>query len=47
MTVVVGTENLNILLTEELASLSAASIDTMTRGIGVLFRLMALEAKTA
>lgn len=47
VTVVVGTENLNILLTEELASLSAASIDTMTRGIGVLFRLMALEAKTA
>ncbi|MCF5044317.1 hypothetical protein GIW79_28130 [Pseudomonas sp. PA-7-1E] len=46
VTVAVGTENLNILLTEELASLSAASIDTMTRGIGVLFRLIALEAKT-
>lgn len=46
VTVVVGSENLNILLTEELASLSAASIDSMTRGIGVLFRVMLLEAKT-
>ncbi|MDQ0705751.1 hypothetical protein QF043_004543 [Pseudomonas sp. W3I7] len=45
VTVVVGAENLNILLTEELASLSAASIDNMSRGVSVLFRVMALEAK--
>jgi len=45
VTVVVGSENLNILLTEELASLSAASIDSMSRGVAVLFRVMALEAK--
>ena len=43
VTVVVGSENLNILLVEELASLSAASVDNMARGVGVLFRVMALE----
>lgn len=45
VTVIVGSENLNILMVDELASLSAASIDNMARGVGVLFRLMALEAK--
>ena len=46
VTVVVGSENLNILMVDELASLSAASVDNMARGVGVLFRLMALEAKS-
>lgn len=45
VTVVVGSENLNILLAEELATLSAASIDNMARGLGVLFRVRALEEK--
>ncbi|WOE80825.1 hypothetical protein RZO07_06245 [Pseudomonas protegens] len=45
VTVVVGNENLNVLLAEELATLSTASIDQMTRGLGMLFRLKALEAK--
>jgi hypothetical protein len=44
--IVVGAESLNILLSEELASLSAACIDNMTRGLNVVFRVMALEAKT-
>jgi hypothetical protein len=46
VTVVVGTESLNILLTEELASLSAASIDSMSRDIAILLRVMNLEAET-
>ena len=46
VTVIVGSENLNILMVDELASLSAASVDNMARGVGVLFRLMALEAKS-
>jgi hypothetical protein len=45
VTVVVGSENLNILLIDELAAISAANIDNMTRGLSVLFRVMALEAK--
>ncbi|QJI30740.1 hypothetical protein HKK55_19195 [Pseudomonas sp. ADAK18] len=45
VTVVVGSENLNVLLTEELAAMSAANIDNMTRGLNILFRVMALEAK--
>ena len=44
--IVVGAESLNILLSEELSSLSAACIDNMTRGLNVVFRVMALEAKT-
>lgn len=45
VTVAVGSENLNILLIDELAAISAANIDNMTRGLSVLFRVMALEAK--
>ncbi|SEI12632.1 tail fiber protein [Pseudomonas asplenii] len=45
VTVVVGSENLNILMVEELAALSAASIDSMARQLGVLFRVMELESR--
>ncbi|AGE24629.1 hypothetical protein VRB50_05460 [Pseudomonas poae] len=45
VTIVVGNENLNVLLTDEIAALSAASIDNMARGVGVLFRVMEVEKK--
>ncbi|NMX32025.1 phage tail protein [Pseudomonas sp. WS 5413] len=45
VTIVVGSENLNVLLTEEIAELATASVDNMARHVGVLFRVMALEAK--
>lgn len=45
VTVVVGAENLNILLTEELASVATANIDNMARHLGLLFRVMGLELK--
>lgn len=45
VTVVVGSENLNVLLTDEIAQLAAASVDNMARHLGVLFRVMDLEAK--
>jgi len=32
-------------LTDEIAALSAASIDNMARGVGVLFRVMEVEKK--
>ena len=41
--VVVGSENLNLLMAEELAVLSVATIDNMNRGVAILFRVMALE----
>ncbi|MBT1259225.1 hypothetical protein KHP07_02540 [Pseudomonas sp. VS40] len=43
VTIVVGSENLNVLLVDELATLSAASVDTMAREVGLLFRVMKLE----
>lgn len=43
VTVVVGTENLNLMLAEEMASMATAQIDNMTRHIGLLFRFNALE----
>lgn len=43
VTIVVGSENLNVLLTEEIAELATASVDNMARHVGVLFRVMALE----
>ncbi len=43
VTIVVGSENLNLLMTEELAVLSVATIDNMNRGVDILFRVMALE----
>ena len=45
VTIVVGSDNLNVLLTDEIAALSAASIDNMARGVGVLFRVMEVEKK--
>jgi len=45
VTIVVGSENLNVLLVDELAALSAASVDNMARGVGLLFRVMVLERK--
>lgn len=45
ITVVIGSENLNVLLTEEIAQLATASVDNMARHLGVLFRVMDLEAK--
>lgn len=45
VTVVVGSESLNILVAEELAQLAAASVDNMARHLGVLFRVIGLEAK--
>ena len=45
VTVVVGSENLNVLLTEEFAQLAAASVDNMARHVGVLFRVMSMETR--
>lgn len=45
VTVVVGGESLNLLMTEELAQLAAASVDNMARHVGLLLRVMALEGK--
>ncbi|MCP1505080.1 hypothetical protein J2Y83_001053 [Pseudomonas marginalis] len=45
VTVVVGTENLNILIADELAAVAAANIDNMARHLGVLFRIMQVEKK--
>ncbi|OXS23481.1 hypothetical protein CGU37_04375 [Pseudomonas fluorescens] len=42
--IVVGSENLNVLLIDELAALSAASVDNMARGVGLMFRVMKLES---
>ncbi|UIP28893.1 phage tail protein [Photobacterium sp. TLY01] len=38
-----GTENLNLLITEELATLAAANVSNMARHVGLLFRVMDLE----
>jgi len=43
VTIVVGSDNFNLLLTEELAVLAAATVNNMARHVGVLFRVMALE----
>lgn len=45
VTVVIGSENINVLLTEEIGQLATASVDNMARHLGVLFRVMDLEAK--
>jgi hypothetical protein len=45
VTVVIGSDNLNILLSEEIATLATANIDNMARHVGLMFRVMALEAK--
>ncbi|KMT57502.1 tail fiber protein [Pseudomonas fildesensis] len=43
VTVVVGTENLNILIADELAAVASANVDNMARHLGLLFRVMKLE----
>ncbi|MCE6979663.1 hypothetical protein EI534_20240 [Pseudomonas frederiksbergensis] len=45
VTVVVGSENLNILLSEEIAALATADIDNMARHVQLMLRVMSLEAK--
>lgn len=45
VTVVIGSENLNVLLTEEIAQIATANVDNMARHVGLLFRVMDLEAK--
>ena len=45
VTIVVGDENLNILIAEELAAVATANIDNMARHLGVLFRVITLEFK--
>ncbi|UZE30431.1 phage tail protein [Pseudomonas asplenii] len=45
VTVVVGSENLNVLLAQEIAELAAASIGNMYRHVDLMLRVMALEAK--
>ena len=44
VTIVVGSDNLNILLGEDIAVLATANIDNMARHTELLFRLMSLEA---
>lgn len=43
VTVVVGVENVNLLLADELADISAATIGNMARHVDMLFRVMDLE----
>ncbi|MGY2230213.1 hypothetical protein HX780_21035 [Pseudomonas tolaasii] len=43
VTIVIGSDNLNVLMTDELAAIASANIDNMTRGLSVLFRVMVLE----
>jgi hypothetical protein len=45
VTVVVGADNLNILIVEELAAVATANIDNMARHLSLLFRVENLEAK--
>lgn len=39
----VGTENINLMMTDELATMAAAQIDNMARHLDLLFRVNALE----
>jgi len=45
VTIVVGSENLNLLLAEEIAIMAAASVGNMSRHVDLMFRVMHLEAK--
>jgi len=45
VTVVVGTENINLMMTEELATMATAQIDNMTRHVELLFRFNELEKR--
>lgn len=44
VTIVVGSDNLNILLGEDIAVLATANIDNMARNTELLFRVMSLES---
>ncbi|AZF46505.1 hypothetical protein [Pseudomonas sp. R2-7-07] len=45
VTIVVGNENLNVLLAEEIAIMAAASVGNMSRHVDLMFRVMQLEAQ--
>lgn len=45
VTVMVGSENLNILLSEEFTALACADIDNMARHVELLLRVMSLQSK--
>ncbi|MHC8393177.1 hypothetical protein ACYZT8_05845 [Pseudomonas sp. LB3P93] len=45
VTVIVGSENLNILLSEEFTALACADIDNMARHVELLLRVMSLQTK--
>lgn len=45
VTVIVGSENLNILLSEEITALACADIDNMARHVELLLRVMSLQSK--
>lgn len=45
VTVVVGGGDMNVMLAEEFASMAEASISNMERHLGLMFRVMELEAK--
>nr|ASI38047.1 putative tail fiber protein [Pseudomonas fluorescens] len=45
VTIVVGSENLNIFLAEEIAMLAAASVGNMARHVDLMLRVMSLEDK--
>jgi hypothetical protein len=45
VTVIVGSENLNILLSEEFTALACADIDNMARHVELLLQVMSLQTK--
>jgi len=45
VTIVVGSENLNVLLAEEIAIMATASVGNMYRHVDLMLRVMHLEAK--
>jgi hypothetical protein len=45
VTIVVGSDNLNLLLGEEIAIMAAASVGNMSRHVDLMFRVRQLEAK--
>ncbi|HIF7926569.1 TPA: hypothetical protein ACYY2C_006283 [Pseudomonas aeruginosa] len=47
VTVVTGSENLNVLMANEFATMAVASVDNMARHVGLLIRVMSLEGQEA
>ena len=45
VTVTVGVENINLMMTAEIASVSAATIDNMARNVNLMFRVLELEKR--